>query len=114
MFLTDLKLNENQLESIPADNFLPVISMIYLIVNDSLKVREAVVILRSLLEDQLNNIPEDIEYPELVDPRLFRVTCMVSSFYHFFKKCLNSVGFGKDKVSGSYFTGKSYFLLLKF
>ncbi len=97
MHLTGLQLTEVQMESIPAEDLLPVIAMIYLIAHESLKLREASIILKSVKDAELNNIPEEIEYPANVDLRLLRVTCLASSFCHFFKNCLNSIGFIKDK-----------------
>jgi hypothetical protein len=85
--LTDLKLNETDLVSIPPDNLLPVITLLHLIVQKSLKIHEAIGILKSLKQ-----IPETVEYPEHVDLRMLRVTSLVSSFSCFLKNCLATIG----------------------
>jgi hypothetical protein len=86
-YLTDLKLNETDLASIPPDNLLPVITLLYLIVQNSLKIHEAIGILQSLKQ-----APETVDYPERVDLRMLRVTSLVSSFSCFFKNCLVTIG----------------------
>lgn len=97
LYLTDLDLSVDQFDLVPTDDLLPVITLIYLMVNKSLKMNEAIAILKVLKEDKQNNIPESIEYPEIVDLRIFRVSNLLSAFYYFFKNCLNSIGFEKQK-----------------
>ncbi len=87
LYLTDLDLTETDLSSIPQDNLLPVITLLYLIVQKSLKIHEAVGILKSLKQP-----PETVDYPERVDLRMLRVTSLVSSFSGFFKNCLVTIG----------------------
>ncbi len=87
LYLTDLELNEMDLASIPPDNLLPVITLLYLIIQKSLKIHEAVGILKSLKQAL-----ETVDYPERVDMRMLRVTSLVSSFFCFFKNCLATIG----------------------
>jgi hypothetical protein len=90
--LTDLDLSETDLASIPPDNLLPVITLLYLIVQKSLKIHEAIGILKSLKQ-----VPETVDYPQRVDLRMLLVTSLVSSFSCFFKKCLATIGL-KERI----------------
>lgn len=99
IYLTELELTEDLLRSVNTENTILLVALTYLIAKKWLHLSEAFMILHVLNDEDMGKIAEDIQYPEYIDERGFKVSHLLLSFCRHFQFCLNSIGFKKEKVS---------------
>lgn len=98
-WILNLETDIDLLKEIPSDFLFIILTLNYLFQNKTLKRSEAIGILKTLVMEKKETIPDDIEYPETTDERSFRVSIIFIMFMKFLQNCASSIGFKDYEVS---------------
>lgn len=95
----DLNLSPQLAESISDEHLCNFIMLAHLIRKRSMKMFEAELILRTIVDVNSGKVPTDVKYPDVIDERAIRVNFLYSKLYYILHACLGSIGVKRFQVS---------------
>lgn len=93
-----LDVDADYIKSIPTDFLFILLTLNYLLQTNTLTKTEALGILETLIQEKLEPIPDDIDYPENTDERAFRVCIVFVKMFKFLQTCASVIGFRNFEV----------------
>lgn len=93
-----LDIDADYIKSIRPDFLFILLTLNYLLQTNTLTKSEALGILETLIQEKLEPILDDIEYPETTDERAFRVSIVFVKMFKFLQTCASVIGFRNFEV----------------
>jgi hypothetical protein len=87
------------LERIPLEYFQDILVLTYLVLNKLIEPIEADIILLSVKHVNINAVPENLQYPEHLNPRAFKIAFLFTKFHSMIHRSLECTGLKKLKVN---------------
>lgn len=97
--ISDDKLGSSDLTIIPVNYLYDILVLTFMTANNFISTNEADLILLSIKHVEYNLIPKQIQKPNVVDPRAFRVSFLFTMFYYIIMDSMEVVGLLGKTVS---------------
>jgi hypothetical protein len=86
------KLKKQNLKNIPAEYFIDILTLVFLTSQGFISIEEADLILLTVKHVELDTVPKNLQAPNIVDKRAFRISFLYTTFFGSIQLCLEIVG----------------------